>query len=836
MRRSAFRPLAWRHCRSGLGVVALWLLSVSPLALANSLPEPHKVIYGKVIHAGAGAAYQLYAGQLSLVIVDTASPSRVLTLNTPLYPVADGEFSYRLEIDQESAPFDDRQTTTLVAAPGKSFAIQSATVDGRPALPFDARQLPVLSTSGNDRRKEFRFDFITNVPQTDSDGDSMPDSWESLYGLDALSGSDAGGDPDGDGWSNAEEFRRGTDPNGDNRVPLLQNATLLVTAGGNAGVYFSVVDTDTSASLLQLTLLEDAAGLTWRNGEDVLGAGDAFSYADVLAGRVSVDVALDYTQRAVRFLLEDLGSDAVVPAETAVRVEVFSPGSGLQERPAVWLDAERVAAAERLAEWPDLSGSERDGYQPELAFQPSADGAGRVEFSGAEFLYLDDRDLSLADEFTAFAVFGAGEETASPQTLFSSSDVALELTIEEAGAGLRVVQNGSSITGPAGEALAFGRTPGVTLMQSAGVSTIDFRLGGGTARFTAVAGDESLLSSYATLGGARALSSTVAERLFTGDLSEVLVYDGALGVFGRRLVQDYQASRWDGVRVWNYRLSTVPLVMHGDDTVSNVMNGGESADELTGGSQSDTLRGGPGANTLTGGRSGDRFSFEAQQTADVVTDFSEWENDVIDLVEVLAGKSGPLANYLSIKSVVTRDESNAPRVDSILQLNHAGLGTASGVDQTITLEGVAVGNSDLPRLLAQGSIVTGRAEERAVSVDPLVVDSDGDGVLDAEDALPYDATETVDTDGDRIGNNADLDDDGDGFADELDRFPLDASEWFDTDNDGIGNNADLDDDNDGWSDTREIAAGTNPLDRDSYPVLPERRGLPAGVLELLLGD
>ena len=84
MRRSALRPLAWRDCRSGLGVVALWLLSVSPLALANSLPEPYKVIHGKVIYAGPGAAYQLYAGQLSLVIVDTASPSRVLTLNTSL--------------------------------------------------------------------------------------------------------------------------------------------------------------------------------------------------------------------------------------------------------------------------------------------------------------------------------------------------------------------------------------------------------------------------------------------------------------------------------------------------------------------------------------------------------------------------------------------------------------------------------------------------------------------------------------------------------------------------------------------------------------------------------
>jgi hypothetical protein len=45
------------------------------------------------------------------------------------------------------------------------------------------------------------------------------------------------------------------------------------------------------------------------------------------------------------------------------------------------------------------------------------------------------------------------------------------------------------------------------------------------------------------------------------------------------------------------------------------------------------------------------------------------------------------------------------------------------------------------------------------------VDSDGDGVLDSQDAFPHDATETVDTDGDGIGNNADTDDDGDGALD-----------------------------------------------------------------------
>ena len=44
-------------------------------------------------------------------------------------------------------------------------------------------------------------------------------------------------------------------------------------------------------------------------------------------------------------------------------------------------------------------------------------------------------------------------------------------------------------------------------------------------------------------------------------------------------------------------------------------------------------------------------------------------------------------------------------------------------------------------------------------------------VLTDADAFPLDATETIDTDRDGIGNNADNDDDNDGLADNLDESP-----------------------------------------------------------------
>jgi len=85
------------------------------------------------------------------------------------------------------------------------------------------------------------------------------------------------------------------------------------------------------------------------------------------------------------------------------------------------------------------------------------------------------------------------------------------------------------------------------------------------------------------------------------------------------------------------------------------------------------------------------------------------------------------------------------------------------------------------------------------------VDSDGDGVVDSNDAFPNDPSETTDTDGDGVGDNADafptdptrtdinptIDTDGDGVPDVNDAFPNDDSETVDTDGDGVGDNADL---------------------------------------------
>ncbi len=61
-------------------------------------------------------------------------------------------------------------------------------------------------------------DGVGDNADTDDDNDGMPDSWESDNGFNALDDSDASQDADGDGFSNLQEFLRGSDPHVVNRA------------------------------------------------------------------------------------------------------------------------------------------------------------------------------------------------------------------------------------------------------------------------------------------------------------------------------------------------------------------------------------------------------------------------------------------------------------------------------------------------------------------------------------------------------------------------------------------------------------------------------------------
>jgi hypothetical protein len=76
---------------------------------------------------------------------------------------------------------------------------------------------------------------------TDVDNDDLPDAWELANRLDARSATGdngASGDPDGDGFTNAEELAAGTDPDFAGSFPVV--AEPAITSSGFNGAAFEV--------------------------------------------------------------------------------------------------------------------------------------------------------------------------------------------------------------------------------------------------------------------------------------------------------------------------------------------------------------------------------------------------------------------------------------------------------------------------------------------------------------------------------------------------------------------------------------------------------------------
>jgi hypothetical protein len=86
---------------------------------------------------------------------------------------------------------------------------------------------PVPPSLGPDDLAGVEFIYPVEQSERDSDGDAMPDTWETAAGLDPFSAAGidgAAGDADGDGFTNFQEYRGGGHPRGFHKTYLAEGA------------------------------------------------------------------------------------------------------------------------------------------------------------------------------------------------------------------------------------------------------------------------------------------------------------------------------------------------------------------------------------------------------------------------------------------------------------------------------------------------------------------------------------------------------------------------------------------------------------------------------------
>ena len=137
-------------------------------------------------------------------------------------------------IDDSGAPVDgiaiaavreDQSGLATTTAPDGTFVLGGGAGEwtfsaNRRDLPWDPGYVPTFwpGTPNPDWSRtitlepaEQRIDIVFKVPK-DADLDEMADAWERRHGLDPMLADDALEDPDGDSYTNLDEYRMGTDP------------------------------------------------------------------------------------------------------------------------------------------------------------------------------------------------------------------------------------------------------------------------------------------------------------------------------------------------------------------------------------------------------------------------------------------------------------------------------------------------------------------------------------------------------------------------------------------------------------------------------------------------
>lgn len=317
------------HNRFFASLTTLVLVGLS--SLSASVPEPSTLFYGKVLHRAHGQEHQLTAGSLTWVLSDQEGTE--YRFDAELEDIK-GVFSYRIAIPHQalSSGLSVDPSVIPLGAGEKQYDFVSIEVDGYPAAILWS-EIDFIKLLQNSRAATHRIDLLVSFDLLDSDGDGMPDWWETFYGLD-WQNPEANLDTDGDGWSNLEEFYNGTDPLHDDRAPSVKTFNLAAYGQSNNGVWLRSADSDSSADELTYTITALPTGgylhyIPVGAASDApdlsLAVGDTFTQAELNRGAVAYRHSdTNIVETSFELSLSDGSHD---PFTAEITVAVFPPQS-----------------------------------------------------------------------------------------------------------------------------------------------------------------------------------------------------------------------------------------------------------------------------------------------------------------------------------------------------------------------------------------------------------------------------------------------------------------------------------------------------------------------------
>ncbi len=679
------------------------LLAALP-ASGQGFTESDAIFYGEVRKASGGQSFLLQSGVLKVTFVNQSNSANRVTLSTELRPTGNGDykaFSYSLKVPLAYLPEAGRLNEFLsINTLATKFKVEQISIDGVPAtLPDGSSEFYALHFAS--RAGQYRLDLLVSGQSNSTAGDGIPDWWKQIHGL-ALDGNVAADDPDGDGWSNLEEFLRGGDPNKSNRNPMLAGADVLVPESGEAGLYLQLLDSDTADENLNLTLSCDSdSGFVLKHDGQPRSGPVSLTYAELKSGRLSVA----HRQREVRDALIELsfndGGSQQSSATLSLRAQLPSMEDGGES--SLWLDGQDLPAeGSGIGQWRDRSGRGRPALQPLSSQQPRVTGRA-ADFSDSKSAHLFFNEASLpAGDHTVLMSYVPAPSGDVAQTLMSSNRGFMEIAptsraISYPGAPLYQM-DGLAVRGF--ENAAGRPTTSVFRRQSAQLQNID-----GLGHDGEPATGASLEAVLPTIGARRTAAGDAASvsQSLQGQLQEILIYPTALPEQKLRGVSDYLQSKWRGAVVWNFSTDLRNVTLRSAaGSASRIIRGGFGQDTLAGGAGDDVISGGGGDDQLTGAGGADRFVYgEVDSGRDRLTDF-DVQRDCIDLSALFWGHSGDARQYLSLRSESV-SSGGVPWVNTVLVVTKPQGGVLE-----IVLERQVIAAAQLPVLIAEGRIRMGK--------------------------------------------------------------------------------------------------------------------------------